>query len=276
MSMSGKPAAGQRRRDIRPAATSGRRAKAVAAASPFVRGGRVLVAISCVYIGVVGIGFRNEPTGSLRHAGVDPDLKVAPVLQHLAGHLDPHGQCYVNALIDETVSNLGVVWARPKTAGRGEWDEVARHGGVGRERRHRSHARNQHRRQQHSRMLGCNGRAEPGGRKTDPRRIGGSPCSSAGRGILPATADLLSLSIATAAQGCPCAAAVLVVRNGGGSSAAVFALPVCGDPPAYAQSRRRDYARPMHAGIRVCHRKDGVFASVPPSPDIAVGISAAR
>jgi hypothetical protein len=32
----------------------------------------------------------------------------------------------------------------------------------------------------------------------------------------------------------------------------------------------------MHAGIRVCHGKDGVFASVPSSPDIAVGISAAR
>jgi hypothetical protein len=57
----------------------------------------------------------------------------------------------------------------------------------------------------------------------------------------------------------------------GDSGAAVFALPMCGDP-----SRRRNYARPMHAGIRVCHRKDGVFASVSPGPDIAVGISAAR
>ena len=34
--------------------------------------------------------------------------------------------------------------------------------------------------------------------------------------------------------------AILVVRNSGDSGAAVFALPMCGDP-----SRRRNYARPM-------------------------------
>src|SRR5271168_1715813 len=102
--------------------------------------------------------------------------------------------------------------------------------------------RNQHGRQQHSRMLGCNGRADAGGRKTGTRGIAAPPCSGAGGGILPPTAGLLSLSVATAAQGYPRAAAVLVVRNGGGSSAAFFALPVCGNPPAYAQSCRRDHA----------------------------------
>jgi hypothetical protein len=46
----------------------------------------------------------------------------------------------------------------------------------------------------------------------------------------------------TAAQGCPCASAGLVVRNGRSRRTAIFALPMCGDPTAYAQSGRRDYA----------------------------------
>jgi hypothetical protein len=52
----------------------------------------------------------------------------------------------------------------------------------------------------HEISTGGSDRADAGGWKTDPRRIGGSPCSGAGRGILPATTGLLSLSVATAAE----------------------------------------------------------------------------
>jgi len=49
-------------------------------------------------------------------------------------------------------------------------------------------------------------------------------------------AHLLSLWVATAAQGCPNAAAVVSVRDGGCSLAAFSTLPVCGDRSAHAQT----------------------------------------
>src|SRR5689334_10796933 len=91
---------------------------------------------------------------------------------------------------------------------------------------------------------------------------------------LPPTAGVLSLPIATAAKGYPHTAAGLFVWHAGGSRAAIFALPVRGDAPAYPQSRRRDYARPMYPGIRMCHRKDGVFVAISPGADLAVGLPA--
>src|SRR5580700_3413079 len=111
-------------------------------------------------------------------------------------------------------------------------------------------------------MLDCNGRPDARGRKTDTSRTAGSPCSGAGRRILPAAAGLLSLRVATAAQGRPHATAVVFVRNSGGSSATFFALPVCGDQPAHAHSYRRAHARSVHIRVRACHREDGIFAAV--------------
>ena len=125
-------------------------------------------------------------------------------------------------------------------------------------------------------MLGCNGRPDARGRKTDISGIAGSPCSGAGRRILPAAAGLLSLWVATATQGRPHATAVVFVRNSGGSSATFFALSVCGDQPAHAHSCRRDNARSVHTRVRACHREDGVFTAVRPGQDAVVGIPAAR
>jgi hypothetical protein len=102
----------------------------------------------------------------------------------------------------ETISNLGVVWVRLTIADRGERNEVAGHGGVDRERRHRPVA---------------------GGQRA--------------------------------------AAAVVFVRDVGGSSATLFALPVCGGPPAHVQSSSRDHARPLHARIQTYYRKAGVFTT---------------
>jgi hypothetical protein len=125
-------------------------------------------------------------------------------------------------------------------------------------------------------MLGCNGRPDARGRKTNTGRIARSHRSGAGRGILPPAAGLIALRGATATQGCPRAAAVVPVRNGGGSSATLFALPVCGDPPAHAQSCRRDHARPLHARIRAYYREDGVSAAVRAGKDAVGGFPAAR
>jgi hypothetical protein len=108
-------------------------------------------------------------------------------------------------------------------------------------------------------MLGCDGWSDAGGRKTDTRGIAGPPCSSANGGILPPTAGLLSLWVATAAQGCPRAAAVVGVRDGGGSGPRFSPCRCGGDPPAYAQSCGRGHTRSMHAGIRASHREDGVL-----------------
>src|SRR5271156_5348875 len=125
-------------------------------------------------------------------------------------------------------------------------------------------------------MLGCNGRPDARGRETDTSGIAGSPCSGAGRRILPAAAGLLPLRVATTTQGRPHATAVVFVRNSGGSSATFCALPVCGDQPAHARSCRRDHARSVHTRVRACHREDGVFAAVRPGQDAVVGIPAAR
>ena len=107
---------------------------------------------------------------------------------------------------------------------------MAGHGGVDGERRHRPVARGQRGRQQYNRMLGWNGRSDVGGRKTDAGGITGPPCSGAGRRILPPAAGLLSLRVATSTQGCARSATVVGVRDGGGSGAPLFALPVRGDP----------------------------------------------
>jgi hypothetical protein len=78
-------------------------------------------------------------------------------------------------------------------------------------------------------MLGGDGRADADGRKADARGIAGPSGTGTDAGISPPTAALLSMRVATAAQGCPDAAAVVGVRNGGSSGAALFALPVRGD-----------------------------------------------
>ena len=115
-------------------------------------------------------------------------------------------------------------------------------------------------------MLSYNGRPDAGRRQTDTGGITGPPCSGPGGRILPAAAGPLSLRVATATQGCLHAAAVVFVRNIGGSSATFFVLPVCGDQLAHAHSCPKimpDRCRPEY---RACHREDGVFAAVRPGP----------
>jgi hypothetical protein len=101
-------------------------------------------------------------------------------------------------------------------------------------------------------------------------------CFGHGRGNIAANGDSALIAVATTAEGCPDAAAVVGVRNGGGSGVALFALPVRRDSPSHTQSRRRGHSRWMHARMRAFHCEDGVLAPVRPGPDINVGIPSAR
>jgi clan AA aspartic protease (TIGR02281 family) len=106
--MSAKASAGQLRRGVRPIRASQRKKPVVPAVSPLLRGGRVVVALACVFAGIAGAGlFREYTPGSRDHARADPQMTDQAALKRLAGRLDRRGQCYVNGLIDgETFSLL--------------------------------------------------------------------------------------------------------------------------------------------------------------------------
>ena len=122
------------------------------------------------------------------------------------------------------------------------------------------------------RMIGLT----PGGGQASARCIAGPSCSSSGGGSLPPPATLPALRSAAAPQGSALPAVGVVVRYGGGPRAAVYPMPMCGDLPSDPQPSRRDHARPMHARIRAGRREDGFLVALPPGPDAAVGVSAAR
>jgi hypothetical protein len=93
---------------------------------------------------------------------------------------------------------------------------------------------------------------------------------------LPPPATLPALRRAAAPERSALPAIGVVVRHGGGPRAALHPVSVCGDLPTDAQPGCRDYARPMHAGVRADRRKDGFAVTLPPGADAAGGVSAAR
>src|ERR1700722_5735267 len=72
--------------------------QAVPAVSPLVRGGRVLVAGICIFVGITGAGLRGRVPGS--NARPVSATATAPTWKRLAGNFDQHGQCYVDGLIN--------------------------------------------------------------------------------------------------------------------------------------------------------------------------------